>query len=114
MSGMFGEDRSTKAHKSVEWYTPKWIFDELAILTTPNNLDYAFHVTAKSVAGIDQIPNANGSKAAPYLCGFFSSVCYGRALGVWVSAKVDTPVPLDWFLVDLPVMSGHLNDILYI
>ncbi|MBP0589299.1 adenine methyltransferase [Paraburkholderia sp. LEh10] len=31
MSGMFGEHRIAPAHKSVEWYTPEWIFDELGI-----------------------------------------------------------------------------------
>ncbi|MFG6721706.1 DNA N-6-adenine-methyltransferase [Burkholderia pseudomallei] len=28
---MFGEGRATAAHKSVEWYTPAWIFDALAL-----------------------------------------------------------------------------------
>lgn len=31
MSGMFGENRATSPHKSVEWYTPKWIFDALEL-----------------------------------------------------------------------------------
>jgi hypothetical protein len=31
MSGMFGEGRSTPKHKSVEWYTPAWIFDALGL-----------------------------------------------------------------------------------
>lgn len=31
MSGMIGESRSHSKHKSVEWYTPKWIFDEMGI-----------------------------------------------------------------------------------
>lgn len=32
MSGMYGtEHRSTTSHKSVEWYTPSWIFDLLGI-----------------------------------------------------------------------------------
>lgn len=31
MSGMFGEGRSTPKHKSVEWYTPAWIFDALEL-----------------------------------------------------------------------------------
>lgn len=29
MSGMFGEDRLQKRHKSVEWYTPGWVFKAL-------------------------------------------------------------------------------------
>jgi hypothetical protein len=28
---MFGEQRTIAKHKSVEWYTPAWIFDELGI-----------------------------------------------------------------------------------
>lgn len=31
MSGMFGEQREVPKHKSVEWYTPSWIFKELGI-----------------------------------------------------------------------------------
>jgi hypothetical protein len=31
MSGMFGEPIAARKHKSVEWYTPKWIFDALGI-----------------------------------------------------------------------------------
>lgn len=26
---MFGEQRAAKKHKSVEWYTPRWVFDAL-------------------------------------------------------------------------------------
>ncbi|WP_180131960.1 DNA N-6-adenine-methyltransferase [Rhodoferax sp. BLA1] len=31
MSGMFGEVRQVSTHKSVEWYTPSWIFEALDI-----------------------------------------------------------------------------------
>jgi len=31
MSGMFGERRNHAQHKSVEWYTPAWIFDALGL-----------------------------------------------------------------------------------
>lgn len=31
MSGCFGESRQAPRHKSVEWYTPQWVFDALAI-----------------------------------------------------------------------------------
>ncbi|MGF7131943.1 hypothetical protein P3T40_003426 [Paraburkholderia sp. EB58] len=31
MSGMFGERRDAPKHKSVEWYTPGWIFDALGL-----------------------------------------------------------------------------------
>lgn len=31
MSGMFGEPRAHAAHKSVEWYTPAWVFEALDI-----------------------------------------------------------------------------------
>lgn len=31
MSGMIGEPRKTNLHKSVEWYTPNWVFDSLGI-----------------------------------------------------------------------------------
>lgn len=32
MSGMIGENRTHNTHKSVEWYTPKWVFDELNLV----------------------------------------------------------------------------------
>jgi|TARA_Y100000296_G_scaffold33741_1_gene39190 hypothetical protein len=31
MSGLFGEPVERSPHKSVEWYTPSWVFDALAI-----------------------------------------------------------------------------------
>jgi hypothetical protein len=31
VSGMFGEEREISKHKSVEWYTPAWIFDALKL-----------------------------------------------------------------------------------
>lgn len=31
MSGMFGERREAPKHKSVEWYTPTWIFETLGL-----------------------------------------------------------------------------------
>jgi len=31
MSGMFGVSRKMHARKSVEWYTPAWVFDELGL-----------------------------------------------------------------------------------
>ncbi len=31
MSGMFGEQRQAREYKSVEWYTPKWVFDGLGL-----------------------------------------------------------------------------------
>jgi len=31
MSGMWGAARNAPKHKSVEWYTPAWIFDALAL-----------------------------------------------------------------------------------
>ncbi len=31
MSGFFGDTPSGNKHKSVEWYTPAWVFDQLAL-----------------------------------------------------------------------------------
>ena len=31
MSGMFGDGNAHRARKSVEWYTPRWVFDDLGI-----------------------------------------------------------------------------------
>ena len=31
MSGLFGEARKVPKHKSVEWYTPRWVFDALGL-----------------------------------------------------------------------------------
>tara|TARA_Y100001949_G_scaffold174812_1_gene183116 strand:+ start:15104 stop:15712 length:609 start_codon:yes stop_codon:yes gene_type:complete len=31
MSGMFGEKRAQAPHKSVEWYTPAWVFERLGV-----------------------------------------------------------------------------------
>lgn len=52
MSGMFGESRSVPAHKSVEWYTPTWIFDVLDLTfdldpASPHDMDTAVPATTK-------------------------------------------------------------------
>lgn len=31
MSGMFGHKREQSKYKSVEWYTPAWVFEELGL-----------------------------------------------------------------------------------
>lgn len=51
MSGMFGEERQHNTHKSVEWYTPAWIFDALGLdfdLDPSSPFDMESFVPAKS------------------------------------------------------------------
>lgn len=52
MSGMFGERREPSTHKSVEWYTPAWIFDALGIKfdldpASPHDMDTAVPASTK-------------------------------------------------------------------
>lgn len=52
MSGMFGETRATPVHKSVEWYTPAWVFEALDITfdldpASPHDMETAVPATRK-------------------------------------------------------------------
>ena len=52
MSGLFGEARERAAHKSVEWYTPSWIFEELGMdfdldPSSPHDMDTAVPAATK-------------------------------------------------------------------
>jgi hypothetical protein len=52
MSGMIGEDRVGSKHKSVEWYTPAWIFEALEMKfdldpASPHDMDSFVPATLK-------------------------------------------------------------------
>lgn len=51
MSGMFGDQRTVSQHKSVEWYTPRWVFDSLGLafdLDPASPHDFETDVPAKT------------------------------------------------------------------
>lgn len=52
MSGMFGERRDVANHKSVEWYTPAWIFEKLGLTfdldpASPHDMETAVPAATK-------------------------------------------------------------------
>ena len=87
MSGMFGEARSVPAHKSVEWYTPSWIFDGLGIEfdldpSSPHDMETA--VPAKTKYTVFD----NGLKK-PWSGRVWLNPPYGPETGMWVRRMVE-------------------------
>jgi DNA primase len=61
MSGMFGEARQSK-QKSVEWYTPAWVFDALGLQfdldpASPHDFETAVPAACELVSGRNAIVN---------------------------------------------------------
>lgn len=87
MSGMFGELRQPSKHKSVEWYTPKWIFDELAIdfdLDPASPWNYESFVPAKLKYTIFD----DGLKK-PWSGRVWLNPPYGPDTGFWIRRMID-------------------------
>lgn len=86
MSGMFGESRSHAAHKSVEWYTPAWIFDELGLKfdldpASPHDHESAVPAETKYTVFDDGL-------SKPWFGRVFINPPYGPTTGQWISRLV--------------------------
>ncbi|WP_435626942.1 DNA N-6-adenine-methyltransferase [Candidatus Ferrigenium straubiae] len=82
MSGMFGEHREISKHKSVEWYTPAWVFDELGLTfdldpASPHDMETAVPATVKYTI-FD-----NGLKK-PWFGRIWINPPYGPDTGMWI------------------------------
>lgn len=79
---MFGEGVATAKHKSVEWYTPKWVFDELGIQfdldpASPHDMDSHVPAVTKYTVFDDGLSQAwNGT--------VWMNPPYGRTTGAWI------------------------------
>lgn len=87
MSGMFGERREAPKHKSVEWYTPKWIFDALAIqfdLDPASPWDFETHVPAATKYTVFD----DGLKK-PWFGRVWINPPYGTSTGMWMRRMIE-------------------------
>lgn len=82
MSGMFGEARAVPKHKSVEWYTPRWVFDELGLTfdldpASPHDMETAVPAETKYTVFDDGLK-------LPWFGRVWMNPPYGPDTGMWV------------------------------
>lgn len=87
MSGMFGEERSQSKHKSVEWYTPAWVFDALGLQfdldpSSPHDFITAVPAATKYTVFDDGLKK-------PWFGRVFLNPPYGPATGFWIRRMVE-------------------------
>ncbi len=83
MSGMLGERRTANRHKSVEWYTPSWVFDALGMTfdldpASPHDMETAVPATTKYTVFDDGLKK-------PWFGRVWMNPPYGPTTGLWVS-----------------------------
>lgn len=83
MSGMFGAGRTRPRHKSVEWYTPAWIFDALDIEfdvdpASPHDMDSCVPARTKFTVFDDGLKQ-------PWHGRVWLNPPYGRSTPYWMS-----------------------------
>lgn len=86
MSGMFGEGRTAPAHKSVEWYTPAWVFAELGLTfdldpASPHDMDTAVPAVTKYTVFDDGLKQMWFGRV-------WINPPYGPDTGMWVRRMV--------------------------
>jgi len=87
VSGMFGEPRATEKHKSVEWYTPRWIFDELSLTfdldpASPHDMESQVPAKTKYTIFDDGLSKAWHGRV-------WLNPPYGPQTGVWIRRFID-------------------------
>lgn len=87
MSGMFGFTRSRAKHKSVEWYTPAWIFEKLGLTfdidpCSPHDMES--HVPARTKFTVFD----DGLKQ-PWNGRVWLNPPYGRSTPFWMRRFID-------------------------
>lgn len=86
MSGMFGETRAVAAHKSVEWYTPAWVFDGLGLAfdldpASPHDMESFVPAALKYTVFDDGL-------AKPWSGRVWLNPPYGPDTGVWIRKMI--------------------------
>ncbi len=87
MSGSFGEKRNAPKHKSVEWYTPKWIFDELGIAfdldpASPHDMESMVPAATKYTIFDDGLKK-------PWFGRVWLNPPYGKETPYWMRRMID-------------------------
>ncbi len=84
---MFGDVKPHSGHKSVEWYTPKWVFDELSVefdLDPASPHDHETFVPAKTKYTV-----FDDGLSKPWFGRVWLNPPYGRDTGYWMSRMAD-------------------------
>lgn len=86
MSGMFGEIRSISQHKSVEWYTPAWLFEALGLTfdldpASPHDMDTSVPAATKYTIFDDGLKK-------PWFGRVWMNPPYGRDTGFWMRRMI--------------------------
>lgn len=87
MSGMFGTVREIPKHKSVEWYTPQWIFDALGItfdLDPASPYNAPTHVPAEAHYTV-----FDNGLTKPWFGRVWLNPPYGPDTGFWIRRMID-------------------------
>ncbi len=87
MSGIFGENIERSKEKSVEWYTPSWVFQELGIhfdLDPSSPHDYTSLVPAETKYTIFD----DGLKK-PWFGRVWLNPPYGRETPIWINKMIE-------------------------
>ena len=83
MSGFIGEPVARPMHKSVEWYTPKWIFDELLLSF---DMDPASpHDMESHVPAAEKYTVFDDGLKKPWRGRVWLNPPYGPQTGLWMS-----------------------------
>lgn len=87
MSGMFGDSRSALAHKSVEWYTPAFIFKEMGI---EFDLDPASpHDAGTAVSAAAKLTVFDDGLSKEWHGRVWLNPPYGPDTGFWIRRFID-------------------------
>jgi len=82
MSGMFGETRTAPKHKSVEWYTPRWVFESLDLSF---DLDPASpHDMPSQVPAWNKYTIFDDGLSKPWQGRVWLNPPYGPETGAWI------------------------------
>jgi hypothetical protein len=87
MSGMIGELRKQSTHKSVEWYTPAWIFEQIGLSfdldpASPHDMESAVPAATKYTVFDDGLKK-------PWFGRVWMNPPYGTQTEMWMRRFVD-------------------------
>lgn len=87
MSGMFGVERRRNSYKSVEWYTPAWVFEELGLSfdldpSSPHDMESEVPASTKYTI-------FDNGLAKPWHGRVWLNPPYGPETGLWMRRMID-------------------------
>ncbi len=87
MSGLFGTVNTPSGHKSVEWYTPAWVFDDMGLTfdldpASPHDHETVVPATTKYTVFDDGLKR-------PWFGRVWMNPPYGPKTGLWVRRMIE-------------------------